>query len=256
MLQPDAATDPGRMRVIEDPTLHEEPFGRRLRAERERRLISLESIAANTNVNVALFRGLERDDVSAWPGGIFRRSFFRAYARAIGVDVEANLREFLERFPDPYLPSSPTSDAAPAGRAHRPAAGGGLRLTLAESPKPFTGGRLLRRPHHRAAAVAMDLAAVLALALLASLALDDFWAPLAVIALVYYGGGIACLGNAPGVYVFAAQAARLSEPPPATALTLVHSRDVLSLGERATPPASDGPREKVADIRLSSSRGR
>src|SRR5690349_7362675 len=77
-----------------------EDFGARLREERERRKISLDSIAATTKVSVALYEGLERGDVSRWPSGIFRRSFVRAYASAIGLDADALVREFLERFPD------------------------------------------------------------------------------------------------------------------------------------------------------------
>ena len=61
-------------------------FGPRLRRERERRKISLASISANTKVSISLFEQLERDDVSRWPCGIFRRSFVRSYAEAIGLD--------------------------------------------------------------------------------------------------------------------------------------------------------------------------
>jgi len=46
-----------------------ESFGARLRHERERRHIDLTTIAANTKVKIALFEGLERDDVSRWPSG-------------------------------------------------------------------------------------------------------------------------------------------------------------------------------------------
>ena len=79
----------------------EDSFGRRLRAERERRRIALEAIAANTKIGIALLRGLERDDISRWPSGIFRRSFIRSYAEAIGLDGDDTVREFLERFPEP-----------------------------------------------------------------------------------------------------------------------------------------------------------
>ena len=76
-------------------------FGPRLRQERERRQISLTSIAENTKISRSLLEALERDDVSRWPTGIFRRSFVRSYAQAIGLDPEEVVREFLERFPDP-----------------------------------------------------------------------------------------------------------------------------------------------------------
>ena len=79
----------------------EESFGRRLRRERERRQIALSSISANTKISATLFAALERDDVSRWPSGIFRRAFIRAYAEGIGLDPDEVAREFLECFPDP-----------------------------------------------------------------------------------------------------------------------------------------------------------
>ncbi|PYR28588.1 MAG: hypothetical protein DMF98_02480 [Acidobacteria bacterium] len=79
-------------------------FGRRLRMERERRTITLASISDNTKISQSLLEGLERDDVSRWPSGIFRRSFIRAYAQAIGLDPDVVAKEFLERFPDPVDP--------------------------------------------------------------------------------------------------------------------------------------------------------
>jgi transcriptional regulator with XRE-family HTH domain len=77
-----------------------ECFGPRLRQERERQKISLSSIAADTKISITLLEGLERDDVKRWPTGIFRRSFVRSYAQAIGMDAETVLREFQERFPE------------------------------------------------------------------------------------------------------------------------------------------------------------
>ena len=76
-------------------------FGGRLRHERERRQIALKSIAESTKISVPLLEGLERDDVSRWPSGIFRKSFVRAYAEAIGLDPEPVVREFVELYPDP-----------------------------------------------------------------------------------------------------------------------------------------------------------
>jgi cytoskeletal protein RodZ len=87
-------------------------FGPRLRLERERRQISLTSIAENTKISRSLLEALERDDVSRWPTGIFRRSFLRAYAQAIGLDADEIVKEFAERFPDPSLP--PAAPAPPA----------------------------------------------------------------------------------------------------------------------------------------------
>lgn len=76
-------------------------FGPRLRQERERRQISLASIAENTKIGHSLLEALERDDLSRWPSGIFRRAFLRSYATAIGLDADDTWKEFAERFPDP-----------------------------------------------------------------------------------------------------------------------------------------------------------
>jgi transcriptional regulator with XRE-family HTH domain len=75
-------------------------FGPRLRAERERRGISLDTIAAVTNVSADLWDGLERNDVSRWPSGIFARSFVRDYARAIGLDEAEVVNDFCRLFPN------------------------------------------------------------------------------------------------------------------------------------------------------------
>src|SRR4029453_11101785 len=56
-----------------------ESFGARLRMRREERQIALTSIAEETKIKLALLEGLERDDVSHWPSGIFRRAYLRAY---------------------------------------------------------------------------------------------------------------------------------------------------------------------------------
>src|SRR4026207_1877737 len=76
-------------------------FGRRLRQRRERQEIALVTIAEQTKIKVSLLEALERDDVSHWPSGIFRRAFVRAYAHAIGLEPDAVLRDFLELYPDP-----------------------------------------------------------------------------------------------------------------------------------------------------------
>jgi hypothetical protein len=75
-------------------------FGARLRRQRERQQIELTFIAEKTKINLSLLEGLERDDVSQWPTGIFRRSFVRDYARIIGLEPDPVVREFLELHPD------------------------------------------------------------------------------------------------------------------------------------------------------------
>lgn len=91
-----------------------ESFGARLRLERERRQVALAAIAEQTKIKLALLEGLERDDVSHWPEGIFRRAYVRAYAKAVGLEADAVLREFLEVYPEPVeaLPAEQSDGAA------------------------------------------------------------------------------------------------------------------------------------------------
>jgi transcriptional regulator with XRE-family HTH domain len=91
-----------------------ESFGARLRQRRERQEIALVTIAEQTKIKLSLLEELERDDVSHWPTGIFRRAFIRTYARAIGLDPDVVVREFLQLYPDPTAEIA-TEPAAPAG---------------------------------------------------------------------------------------------------------------------------------------------
>jgi len=89
-----------------------EKLGARLRQRREQQQIALITIAEQTKIKLSLLEELERDDVSHWPTGIFRRAFIRAYALAIGLDPDVIVREFLERYPDPvedFVPPAVTS---------------------------------------------------------------------------------------------------------------------------------------------------
>jgi cytoskeleton protein RodZ len=83
-------------------------FGGKLRQARERRGVSLRQIAATTKIAVAALEALERNDVSKLPGGIFSRAFVRSYAIEVGLDPEATVHEFLERFEHEPAVSAPT----------------------------------------------------------------------------------------------------------------------------------------------------
>jgi transcriptional regulator with XRE-family HTH domain len=74
-------------------------FGPNLRRIRVQRGISVHEITAATNVSAALWEGLERNDLTRWPTGIYARSYVRSYARAIGVDPETTVDEFCRYFP-------------------------------------------------------------------------------------------------------------------------------------------------------------
>lgn len=188
----------------DDPREAPASFGARLRAERERREISIASISDKTKILGALLEGLENDDVSRWPSGFYRRAFFRAYAAAIGLDTEAVLREFVERFPDaeeppPLFAVDPDLIASPT--ANHPL----MRLTLAESGPFFAGGSVIRSLRPRLRAIALDAFVLSIVALGLFVVLGVFWAPLSAAVAAYYFGSILILGNTPGVCLFASR---------------------------------------------------
>ena len=98
-------------------------YGARLRQQRERRNVALATISEGTKIKLSLLEGLERNDLSSWPAGIFRRSYFRAYAQAIGLDPDSAVREFLERHPDPLdeFPDALVDVRSGSGSSTRPA---------------------------------------------------------------------------------------------------------------------------------------
>lgn len=73
-------------------------FGSRLRQARERRGLSLRQIATVTKINLSALEGLEANNPSKLPGGIFSRAFVKAYAQEVGLDPDATVREFLDTF--------------------------------------------------------------------------------------------------------------------------------------------------------------
>jgi hypothetical protein len=56
----------------------QEIFTTRLRRHRERTRTTLADIARATRVKVELLEGLEQNDLSAWPRGLYARSYIRA----------------------------------------------------------------------------------------------------------------------------------------------------------------------------------
>src|SRR5262245_53783113 len=72
-------------------------LGARLRHAREKQGASLTEIAARTKIAVASLEALERNEFGRLPGGIFGRSFVRAYASEIGLDPETVVEEFQKR---------------------------------------------------------------------------------------------------------------------------------------------------------------
>jgi cytoskeletal protein RodZ len=71
-------------------------IGEQLRIAREERGIPLREISDQTRISIHYLEAIETDDYKRLPGGIFNRSFVKAYARYVGYDekdaVEAYTR--------------------------------------------------------------------------------------------------------------------------------------------------------------------
>jgi cytoskeletal protein RodZ len=75
-------------------------FGTFLRQAREQSGLTLQELAVTTKISARVLESLERNDPSKLPGGIFSRSFVRAYAREVGLDPDATVARFVAAFPD------------------------------------------------------------------------------------------------------------------------------------------------------------
>jgi hypothetical protein len=183
-------------------------FGPRLRAERERRGISIDTIASVTKVGSDLWDGLERNDFSRWPSGIFARAFVRDYARALALDADEVVNEFCRLFP--------IGDRRVSRLIQAQAQLIGHDLTYAEpGAVPEDGDRrahahevneeqlaLRMRIVARSLATALDSACTLSLAYGISRLMDiNFWAIAGVITVMYYTVMTVAIGTSPGIRV-------------------------------------------------------
>jgi transcriptional regulator with XRE-family HTH domain len=121
-----------------------ESFGARMRQRREDQQIALVKIAEQTKIKQSLLEALERDDVSHWPTGIFRKAFIRSYALAIGLDADAVVREFFDIFPEPVEVVTTAALAAATDAARGTGGNGGGPSTRFRS---FFGSFSMFRRH-------------------------------------------------------------------------------------------------------------
>jgi len=189
-------------------------FGSRLKTERERRGIALKSIAASTKIKESLLRDLERDDLSKWPQGIFRRAFVREYAASIGLPPDSVVAEFVTLFAEEQGAKAPergSSESAPE-----------LRLTFADDGRPPIGSIATR-----VAGATVEMCALLgAIQVLTWSTGFNFWTVCATASLAYYGLAAACWDRTPvslWLQKDRAHGANKDESAPA------NSRDVLGL---------------------------
>ncbi len=69
-------------------------IGEKLRLARETRGVALRDISEQTRISMRYLEAIETDDYRRLPGGIFNRSFIRAYARHIGYDEQQAIEEY------------------------------------------------------------------------------------------------------------------------------------------------------------------
>ncbi len=190
-------------------------FGPRLRAERERRGISIETIASVTKVGGDLWEGLERNDFSRWPSGIFARAFVRDYARAIGLDADETVNEFcrLHSIGDRRTSRLIQAQAILIGHPldYEESAGvpqdGDRRLASRDLDE---ARRVRTRLAARTLSTAIDAVASLSLAGVVSLVTDiNFWAVAGMITVMYYTGMTIAFGSSPGAKAVDALLARV-----------------------------------------------
>jgi transcriptional regulator with XRE-family HTH domain len=191
-------------------------FGPRLRAERERRGISIETIASVTKVGGDLWDGLERNDFSRWPSGIFARAFVRDYARAIGLDADEVVDEFCRLFPvgDRRGSRLIQAQAQLIGHHLAYAESGGLPADgdrRSAQEQPFDESTIVRaRLAARALATSLDAIASLSVAAGVSALMDiSFWPIAGVITVMYYTGMTIAFGTSPGLRVVEALRQRI-----------------------------------------------
>ena len=77
----------------------QEMFVTRLRRHRQRNRISLDDLASDIRVKRELLEGLEKNDLSGWPRGLYARAWIRAYASTVGLDPIDTVDEFCRLFP-------------------------------------------------------------------------------------------------------------------------------------------------------------
>ncbi len=187
-------------------------FGPRLRCERERRGISLSALSTRTKVGADLWIGLESNDFSKWPSGIFARAFIRDYARAVGLDEDDLVDDFCRLFPkvgDRRAARIIKAQAELIG--HDPSALDEAALLPPEGERRASGrdrqaevrARRIRFAP-RTVSAAIDVGCTLSLAgSLSGFAGVGFWAAAGVAGLLYFSVATIFSGASPGSHAVA-----------------------------------------------------
>src|ERR1051325_3236160 len=101
------------------PTLGEE-----LKRRREERQIALTDISEATRIGTRFLKAIEMDNYGVLPGGIFTRSFIRAFAKQVGMDEDEAIALYQQQV------AGVSAEAAPQPRAES------IAPTVVEPPRP------------------------------------------------------------------------------------------------------------------------
>jgi transcriptional regulator with XRE-family HTH domain len=180
-------------------------FGPNLRRLRIQRGITLQRLADETKVGVDLWEGLEQNDFSRWPTGIYARSYLRAYAEHIGADPVATVDEFCRWFPQ--------GDRRAERRLREHAAivrheltwsddvAGAERRSVPREAVEQSHIRVLTR-HGRLVAASADLGAVLVTTTVTASVVPVGWAAaLGVCGLAYHAFTLLAIGCTPAAWL-------------------------------------------------------
>jgi cytoskeleton protein RodZ len=71
-------------------------FGEDLKQAREAKGVALEVIANATKITTRYLQAVEQERFDQLPGGVFRRSIVRSYARTAGLDEEVWVKRYMD----------------------------------------------------------------------------------------------------------------------------------------------------------------
>ena len=184
-------------------------LGSYLRLERESRGLTLKTISESTKVSVALLEGLEADDISRWPGGIFRRAFVRAYAQSVGLNPD----DVFRRFETQYQPPAEVMPV-PGLQVPQPSAPVTTQWALGEIAAAYPDvqiGTPSQRARTRGTAADLTVAAILAFGCAAA-GSRLLWPVLLIAA--YYAIGVLLTGTSPMVALLSDEFGTVPIPRP------------------------------------------
>ena len=70
-------------------------IGEQLRLAREERGIGLREICEQTRISIHYLEAIEANDYKRLPGGVFNRSFIKAYAKCVGYDEREAIEGYM-----------------------------------------------------------------------------------------------------------------------------------------------------------------